>query len=127
MSQDTLLENSMTKVLVVDDDVEAAETLALLLSLSGHEVHVAHNGRQALDAWNAHRHPVVFLDLEMPVMDGFDVAKTIRDVQEFAPPVGRSADRARTGSCAANQSVRLRFPHAKASRRCLARRSCEAD
>jgi len=40
----------MTKVLVVDDDVEAAETLALLLSLSGHEVHVAHNGRQALGA-----------------------------------------------------------------------------
>ena len=77
----------MTKVLVVDDDVEAAETLALLLSLSGHEVHVAHNGRQALDAWSAHRHPVVFLDLEMPVMDGFDVAKTIRDVQEFDPPL----------------------------------------
>ena len=77
----------MTKVLVVDDDVEGAETLALLLNLSGHEVHVAHDGRQALDIWHAHRHSVVFLDLEMPVLDGFDVAKSIRDIQEFDAPL----------------------------------------
>ncbi len=38
----------MTKVLVVDDDVEAAETLALLLEMSGHDTHVAHGGRQAV-------------------------------------------------------------------------------
>lgn len=77
----------MTKVLVVDDDVVAAETLALLLNLSGHEVHVAHDGRQALYIWHAHRHSVIFLDLEMPVLDGFDVAKAIRDVQGLEAPL----------------------------------------
>lgn len=77
----------MTKVLVVDDDVEAAETLALLLEISGHETHVAHDGRQAVDAWNSHRHSVVFLDLGLPDVDGFDVARTIRDNQAFDAPL----------------------------------------
>jgi CheY-like chemotaxis protein len=76
----------MTKILVVDDDVEAAETLALLLEISGHDTHVVHDGRQALDAWNSHRHPIVFLDLGLPDVDGFDVARTIRDSQEFDVP-----------------------------------------
>ncbi len=87
----------MTKVLVVDDDVEAAETLALLLEISGHDVHVAHGGRQAVESWTVHRHPVVFLDLGLPDLDGFDVARAIRDAQDFEPPLvvaltGRSED-----------------------------------
>ncbi len=77
----------MAKILVVDDDVEAAETLALLLELSGHDAHVAHGGRQAIDAWSEHRHDVVFLDLGLPDVDGFDVARTIRDAQELEPPL----------------------------------------
>jgi DNA-binding response OmpR family regulator len=77
----------MTKVLVVDDDVEAAETLALMLEISGHDAHVAHDGRQAVDAWTSHRHPVVFLDLGLPDVDGFDVARTIRDSQDFDAPL----------------------------------------
>jgi CheY-like chemotaxis protein len=77
----------MTKVLVVDDDVEAAETLALLLEMSGHDAHVVHDGRRAVDAWNLHRHPVVFLDLGLPDVDGYDVARAIRDAQELEPPL----------------------------------------
>jgi CheY-like chemotaxis protein len=77
----------MTKVLVVDDDVEAAETLALLLEISGHDAQVVHDGRQAVDAWNLHRHPVVFLDLGLPDVDGYDVARAIRDAQALDPPL----------------------------------------
>ena len=76
----------MTRVLVVDDDVEAAETLALMLEISGHDAHVAHGGRQAVDAWNSHHHPVVFLDLGLPDVDGFEVARTIRDSQALDAP-----------------------------------------
>ncbi len=80
-------EVEMTKVLVVDDDVETAETLALLFEMSGHDTHVAHDGRQAVDAWTLHRHPVVFLDLGLPAVDGFDVARAIRDAQDFEAPL----------------------------------------
>lgn len=75
------------KILVVDDDVAAAETLALLLEISGHDAHVAHDGRQALEAWNPHRHAVVFLDLDLPGTDGYEVARAIRDSQDFAAPL----------------------------------------
>lgn len=77
----------MTKVLVVDDDVQAAETLALLLEISGHDVQVVHDGKMAIEAWNSHRHPVVFLDLGLPDLDGYDVARTIRDAQDFDVPL----------------------------------------
>ncbi len=77
----------MTKILVVDDDVEAAETLALLLEISGHDAHVVHDGRQAVAAWRTHRHPVVFLDLGLPDVDGFDVARAIRDAQHLEAPL----------------------------------------
>jgi CheY-like chemotaxis protein len=66
------------RILVVDDNVDAAESLALLLRIEGHEVHVAHDGPAALAAIAADRPDVVFLDIGMPVMNGYEVAQRLR-------------------------------------------------
>jgi CheY-like chemotaxis protein len=63
---------------VVDDNVDAAESLALALRLTGHDVRVAHDGPAALEAARDTRPDVVLLDLGMPVMDGFEVARQLR-------------------------------------------------
>ena len=69
------------KVVVVDDNVDSAESLALLLRLSGHEVHVAYQGSAALDVVKSNRPEIVFLDLDMPDVDGFEVAHRIRQTR----------------------------------------------
>src|SRR5262249_10897416 len=65
------------RVLVVDDNVDAAETLASLLRLEGHKVRVAYDGTTALAA-AAESTDIVILDLGMPLMDGFEVARRLR-------------------------------------------------
>ena len=67
------------RVLVVDDNVDAAESLAMLLRMAGHEVRVAHDGPAALAAVEADPPEVVFLDIGMPVMNGYDVARRLRE------------------------------------------------
>jgi CheY-like chemotaxis protein len=67
------------RVLIVDDDVDAAEALGELLSDSGHEVATAHDGPEALDHARLRRPDVVLLDITMPEMDGYEVAKRMRD------------------------------------------------
>jgi PAS domain S-box-containing protein len=69
------------RVLVVDDNVDAAESLAMVLRLSGHEVRTAYNGPAALAEARAATPDVVFLDIGLPGMDGFDVARQIREDQ----------------------------------------------
>lgn len=66
------------RILVVDDNVDAAESLALLLRLEGHDVWVAHDGPAALTAVNANAPDIVFLDIGMPVMNGYEVAQRLR-------------------------------------------------
>ncbi len=66
------------RILVVDDNVDAAEALAELLRDYGHEVATAHDGTQALDHARLHRPEIVLLDISMPEMDGYEVAKRIR-------------------------------------------------
>jgi signal transduction histidine kinase/ActR/RegA family two-component response regulator len=65
-------------VLVVDDNRDAADTLALLLAAAGHEVHTAYDGVQALASAGALRPGVVFCDIGMPGMSGYEVAATLR-------------------------------------------------
>ena len=66
------------RVLIVDDSDDAAWALASLLQSCGYEVHVAHSGRRALDLAERLRPAVIFLDLAMPEMDGFEMAMRIR-------------------------------------------------
>jgi signal transduction histidine kinase len=67
------------RVLVVDDSADAAESLAILLRMKGHEVRTAHDGREALKAVNGFRPEVVFLDIGLPGMSGYDVARRLRE------------------------------------------------
>ena len=66
------------RILVVDDHQDSTDSLALFLRLRGHEVHTAHDGPSALDEIERYRPDVVFLDLGLPGMSGYDVARRVR-------------------------------------------------
>ncbi|WP_020651647.1 hybrid sensor histidine kinase/response regulator [Massilia niastensis] len=66
------------EVLVVDDNVDAAVTLSMILEMSGHETRVAHDGVEAIQALEAFRPRLAFLDIGMPRMDGYETARAIR-------------------------------------------------
>jgi signal transduction histidine kinase/ActR/RegA family two-component response regulator len=66
------------RVLVVDDNTDSAASLTMLLRLIGHEAHAAHDGRAALGAVEAYRPELVLLDIGLPVLDGYEVARNIR-------------------------------------------------
>jgi len=70
------------RVLVVDDNVDAAESLAALLDLAGHATRIAHDGDQALRAAHEFRPEIVFLDIGMPGRDGYEVARALRGKPE---------------------------------------------
>jgi signal transduction histidine kinase len=66
------------RILVADDNQDARESLATLLSLSGHEVFRAQDGSDALQSAERHRPDVVLLDIGMPLANGYEVARSIR-------------------------------------------------
>jgi len=65
-------------VLVVDDNADSAETMAEMLKLWGHEVATAHDGLGALEAARAQHPDAVLLDVGLPVMDGYETARRLR-------------------------------------------------
>src|SRR5262249_39841379 len=67
------------RVLAVDDNVDAADSLARLLGLQGHEVPTAYDGPTAREAAQVFRPEVVFLDIGLPRMDGYEVARRLRE------------------------------------------------
>ena len=66
------------EVLVVDDNADAAQTLAVLMQKWGHRVHVAHDGRGAVQSARVHQPDTVFLDIRLAGSDGFQVARQLR-------------------------------------------------
>src|SRR6185437_14914721 len=66
------------RILVADDNNDALESLATLLQLSGHEVYTAANGAIALESAEQNRPEVALLDIGMPKLDGYEVARRIR-------------------------------------------------
>jgi len=91
------------KVLVVDDNVDAAVTLSMILEASGHMTRVAHDGHQALELARDFRPRVVFLDIGMPGMSGYDTARAMRAMAELEGSVlvaltgwGAESDRQRS-------------------------------
>jgi CheY-like chemotaxis protein len=69
------------RVLVVDDNVTAAQSLALVLKLEGYDVQVAHDGAVVLEAARRFRPEVVLLDIGLPGMDGYQLAGRLRQDQ----------------------------------------------
>ncbi len=69
---------SGSRILVVDDNPDTTATLALLLERTGHRVHVAHDGLEAVHAAAAFQPDVVLLDIGLPKLNGFEVAQRIR-------------------------------------------------
>jgi CheY-like chemotaxis protein len=91
------------RVLVVDDNADAAESLAALLELNGHDTRVANDGDEAVRAAHEFRPDVVFLDIGMPGKDGYEVARELRASPETRDTVlvaltgwGAKDDRARS-------------------------------
>jgi CheY-like chemotaxis protein len=66
------------RMLVVDDNVDMAMSLSILLELNGHRVEMAHDGPSALELSQARPFDVVLLDIGLPSMDGYEVARRIR-------------------------------------------------
>ena len=90
------------RVLVVDDNEDAAESLATLLQQAGHQVSVAHEGGTALAIAESERPRVVFLDIGLPGMDGYEICKQLRRAGHDDALIvaltgyGQEEDRART-------------------------------
>jgi PAS domain S-box-containing protein len=66
------------QILIADDNRDSAESLGMLLELSGHQVYLAHDGRSAFELAAAKQPAVALLDIGMPGMDGYEVAASIR-------------------------------------------------
>jgi two-component system CheB/CheR fusion protein len=88
------------RILVVDDDVDSAETQRMLLSIWGYQARSAHSGPEALESVGEFRPDVVLLDLEMPGLDGYHVAERLREMPDLSDAVlvavtghGREDDR----------------------------------
>jgi CheY-like chemotaxis protein len=67
------------RVLIADDNRDAADSLAMLLKMEGHDVTVVHDGAEALAAFMSLRPEVALLDIGMPKINGYDVARKIRE------------------------------------------------
>lgn len=103
------------RVLVVDDNVDAAQSAAMLLRIWGHEVRTAHDGSSVFGAVRDFRPEVVLLDIGLPGMSGFEVARQLRREQEFrglvlAAMTGYGQDEDRRKSREAGFDVHLTKP-----------------
>jgi CheY-like chemotaxis protein len=70
--------SSGRRVLVVDDNREAVETLSMLLQLKGHDARVAEDGDEAIAIADSYQPHVIVLDLSLPGMDGYETARQLR-------------------------------------------------
>ena len=94
---------SRRRLLVVDDHRESADTLAMLLTVMGHEVEKVYDGQAAIEL-AARTHPdAVLLDIGLPVMNGYEVARALRNAPESSRMVliaisgyGQDEDRRRS-------------------------------
>jgi PAS domain S-box-containing protein len=91
------------RVLVADDNQDAADSLAILLRMRGHEVRVAYSGMAVLEITKTYTPDVVFLDIGMPALDGYEVARRLRQTPSLEKTVlvaltgwGQREDRRRT-------------------------------
>src|SRR3972149_4735189 len=74
----TQTKDEKIKVLLIEDEKEVAELYKLKLTLDGYAVITAEGGQEGLDKANAIKPELIFLDIKMPEMDGFEVLKKLR-------------------------------------------------
>jgi CheY-like chemotaxis protein len=93
------------RVLVIEDNADAAETLGDLLALFGHQAEIAHTGADGVDVARRRPPDVVLCDIGLPEMDGYAVARELRADPLTAPirlvaltGYGREADRDRAAA-----------------------------
>jgi PAS domain S-box-containing protein len=67
------------RILIVDDNRDAASSLATLLQITGHETFTSHDGLAAIEAANKHRPDLVLLDIGLPTLNGYEVCRRIRE------------------------------------------------
>jgi len=91
------------QILIVEDDSDCASSMALLMGLFGHQVEVARDGPAALILAGRQRPDVVLLDLGLPRMNGYEVARRLRALAQSPPPFlivvsgyGQESDRRRS-------------------------------
>jgi two-component system, sensor histidine kinase len=91
------------RILLVDDHVDFATSLSLLLQNAGHEVRIAHDASEALAVARELAPDVAFLDLSLPKMSGYELARALHDQPKSAHTVlvalsgsGQAADRLRS-------------------------------
>jgi DNA-binding response OmpR family regulator len=103
------------RVLVVEDHEDTAETVSLLLQLAGYEVEVAPDGEAAVAAVRANPPDVVLLDIGLPGIDGWQVARQVQEVPAEKKPLlvavsGRDSAEARRRSEEAGIDLHLAKP-----------------
>ena len=85
------------RVLVIDDNVDVAEMLAAYLHQIGHDVIQAHDGRTGLDAARRYQPEVVVCDIGLPGLDGYEVARRLRQMPDLRSPFANCRVRLRRG------------------------------
>ena len=93
------------RVLIADDNRDAAESLAMLLEIEGHTVTVVHDGQQALAAIEASRPEVALLDIGMPELDGYEVARRVRGDSRGRSTSPSPSSRSNSSSCCARSCL----------------------
>ena len=82
MTREPALTAKGLRILIVDDNRDAAGMLAMLLQFSGHETHMAHDGVEAVEATTKLQPDVILLDIGLPRISGYEAARKIREQQE---------------------------------------------
>jgi CheY-like chemotaxis protein len=97
------IETTLRRVLIVDDNSDAADMLTMSLQLDGHEVQAVYSSRDALERAQSFRPDVMLLDIGLPEINGYEVAERVRSMPQLRDSrlvavtgYGRLEDRART-------------------------------
>lgn len=75
------------RILIVDDNQDAADSLAALLGLMGNDVHIAYDGAQALEMVVAVEPQIVLMDIGLPKINGYDAARQMRGIAALPQPL----------------------------------------
>jgi CheY-like chemotaxis protein len=79
ISEATVGSSAPRRILIVDDNKDSADSLAMLLEITGNKTYMAHDGVEAVEAIEKHRPEVVLLDIGLPKLDGHEVCRRVRE------------------------------------------------